>query len=74
VSYPTSTCRSCGAEIIWAETITGSRIPVDATMGATVFTLRPGAMSGMPPVFVAVKPYTSHFATCPNADEHRKKR
>jgi hypothetical protein len=74
VSYPTSTCRSCGAEIIWAITTNGSRIPVDATMGATVFTLRDNAMSGQPPFFVAMTPYTSHFATCPNADEHRKKR
>lgn len=67
-----STCRSCGAEILWAVTANGKRMPLDAQPVPGLFAIRdlpghdPEATS--PPISV----YRSHFATCPNADQHRK--
>ena len=68
----TATCKSCGARIIWAITGNGKKMPVDAKptdKGNIV-------LEGEEPVAVYVDPgtgtHTSHFATCPNAAEHRK--
>ena len=56
-----SKCRSCGEEIVWLDTDSGKKIPVDADTvfdkEATVFD--PEQM-------------ISHFATCPDADKWRK--
>jgi len=63
-------CASCGAPIIWALTERGRRMPLDATptTGAILLT---SASSPVPTAkFGPV--YTSHFATCPHADQHRK--
>lgn len=55
-------CRSCGAQIIWFNTDKGRNVPIDAE---------------------SVKPedteyhygrHVAHFATCPNADQHRRPR
>ncbi len=75
-------CRSCEAPVFWAVTDGGKRMPVDLQpeddgnlvivgMGpddaARVTVVEPSApMLGDPPR------YRSHFATCPNADHHRK--
>jgi len=69
-------CRSCGAEIVWVETENKKRMPIDAEpTDAGKFVLedegtdtpralyRPGANG---------ERFTSHFATCPNAAEHRR--
>lgn len=55
-------CRSCNARIIFLETSTGKKMPVDAD------TVEPGdeLFDG--------KRHTSHFASCPNANQHRKAR
>lgn len=73
-----ATCKSCGAEIIWALTENGKRIPLDAEPIAPT----PGRFllsNDDPPVATAItiaktplRQYVSHFATCPNADSHRK--
>lgn len=55
------TCRSCGAEIVFLRTRTGSRMPVDAE------TVEEGEELFDP------KRHTSHFATCPQAGEHRRR-
>lgn len=83
-----STCRSCGAAIIWAFTTTGKRMPVDAepTDGGNVL-LHPDAVAGHDPVATVVgkhvQPsifgddgprYVSHFSTCAHADDHRRTR
>jgi hypothetical protein len=66
-------CRSCGAEIIWAVTSNGKRMPLDAeTVRLPVgFLLTPGPVSDPTPVAVpgprGGPVYLSHFATCPNA-------
>jgi hypothetical protein len=81
-----STCRSCGAAITWARTTTGKRMPVDAhpVDGGNVL-LHPPLTRGdeptatvvgkrvQPSIFGDDSPrYTSHFATCKFADQHRK--
>lgn len=74
--FPTTPCRSCGAPIRWARTAAGKHIPLDATPTpdgnvlltedgvATVV----GGLHVWPPDALR---WTAHFATCPNADEHR---
>lgn len=57
-----STCDSCGATIKWATTPKGRKMPVD--FKTTTARLENGE-------WVEVR--ISHFITCPNADEHRKK-
>ena len=55
-------CRSCNAPIRWLRTERGRRIPVDAaTAGATETTFD-------------YRRHTSHFATCPHADQHRTRK
>ena len=76
-------CRSCGAEILWTVTHKGRPMPVDAepVEGGNI-RLRhdddgivaeyPGKEH--PSLFEAPRPrYVSHFATCPERDEWRKK-
>ena len=61
----TSTC-DCGAAIAWAVTITGRRIPLNIPPEKRF------VLSTDPPGMVQVKDtYVTHFATCPNAAEHR---
>lgn len=63
-----SNCKSCGAEIKWMKTESGKNIPVDVPpveqetkydLVLTESVFKPGLM-------------TAHFATCPNANKHRK--
>jgi hypothetical protein len=62
-------CRSCNAAIIWATTENGKSMPLDAAPVAQVgvFMFDNGYAKAPPKV------YRSHFATCPNADQHRKR-
>ena len=56
----TERCKSCQAEIIWIRTERGHLMPVNAeTVGPDDKVFKPGA-------------HISHFATCPNADKHRR--
>jgi hypothetical protein len=54
-------CRSCGDAIVGVKTSTGKNMPVDAH----TYEENDGL------VYVPDK-HISHFATCPNADKHRK--
>jgi hypothetical protein len=83
-----SACRSCRAEIWWAETLAGKRIPVDAEPApdGNVVLLREGHGEAPPVVRVTSQAqadtlipdvgtrYVSHYATCPQAAEWRKRR
>ena len=80
-----SKCKSCGAEIIWITTTTGKKMPVDAgavqfhqdPAGKEIFVTNGGAVvrgttakkgdSG------TSEGYNSHFATCPFADQYRRR-
>ncbi len=72
-------CNSCGAEIIWAHTASGKAIPLDAEpvpFGNLVVVPGadgPRALSVNIPGALGPR-YVSHFATCPNANQHRKPR
>lgn len=71
------TCRSCGAFILFAFTAKGNRIPLDyePVAGGNVRLVEKG------PIYEAlvVTPdpdevlYVSHFATCPDSDQWRKR-
>jgi len=52
-------CKSCGAEIEWLKTKNGKSMPVDAEPIMIETTGAP------------IQGYKSHFATCPNANQHR---
>lgn len=77
-----STCRSCQAPIRWATTARGKAMPLDPrptsdgnvvldNQGAAVV-LADEALAAMRDGGVPL--FTSHFATCPNANEHRRAR
>lgn len=80
-----SKCRSCGKEIIWIKMTSGKSMPCDSEKIS--FTLaHPSDKDALVLVEPSGKitkghfdpngekiGYTSHFATCPNADKHRKK-
>ena len=63
-------CRSCGRNIMWLKTRNGKNIPVDIPK------FKDGE-SAHEAVTTAVEfnydYMISHFATCPNADKHRRK-
>lgn len=75
-------CKSCGAEIIWIKTRNGKAMPCDAepvpyresfSGGMKLVTkagdVVPGHYDGTSKDFA----FISHFATCPNANRHRRK-
>ena len=77
----TAQCRSCGAEIVWAVTASGRNMPVDAapsddgTITLTQTGTKNHAEVSGPPNLLDDRPrHTSHFASCPNANSHRKNR
>ena len=71
-----STCRSCGARIIWAEH-GGERIPLNATR-VRLYEIHepPGRAIARTMVDEGARPllgYVSHFVSCPNASQHSKR-
>lgn len=60
--HRTGRCRSCNARIIWFKTASGRNMPVDEG------TVRQDDS------ILDLKVHISHFATCPNRDQHRKAR
>lgn len=72
-----SPCRSCGAEIIWAETVNGKRIPLDAEPNSEGTFDLSEPIPGCTPEATYTKKGTapelmSHFATCPEAASWRR--
>lgn len=64
-------CRSCGREIVWAETNHGKKVPLDAK--GLVFSVLP-APHGLTAVLaeprvMGERLMISHFATCPQANQ-----
>lgn len=84
MKIPIGKCRSCNADIIWIRTAGGKTIPCDAqtlyykkTPGGPekIVTLGGEVVSA---VLVSKEEaegigFQSHFATCPDADDFRKK-
>lgn len=70
MSGPNATCRSCGADMIWAQTPNGRDMPLDAKPLKSVCQI---ARDGDTVEIIRMHDaYVSHFATCPNADKHRR--
>lgn len=83
-------CRSCGAQVLWVLTGNGKRMPLDATPSAAgnMFVFTPdnpdaaliaesttSTSARASAARVEDRPrFLSHFATCPNAAQHRKAR
>lgn len=76
-------CRSCHAEIFWGLTAKGKRMPLDPIGSHPnpnldfwhdegIVKVRPHAHEDVP-LTGLVGMTTSHFATCPNADRHRRR-
>jgi len=76
-SMNNAVCKSCKASIVWAMTTSGSRMPLDAKpVKQGTFTLLEDGRYLLAEIATGddVDRYQSHFATCPNADRHRKLR
>jgi hypothetical protein len=67
------TCRSCGADVEWAETIRGKRMPFNPPIVAmrSQGSILEGDGRVIEDVDTTVT--ASHFATCPDADKWRRK-
>lgn len=62
-------CSSCGAPVLWVVMGSGKRMPLNPEPKKLV------TLDDMPEARGYVTDcYTSHFATCPNAQAHRKAR
>lgn len=69
---PQALCRSCGKPIEWAITTNGKTIPLEAgfaTLERKTFKVESGAMV----TIIKVSEKASHFVTCPQANQWRKK-
>jgi hypothetical protein len=71
-------CKSCFAPIIWAVTTGGKRMPLDydENEAGNVFyyerTGRCDVKTQQTPTPPGATRHFSHFATCPNASDHRR--
>ena len=80
-----SKCKSCGAEIKWITTVNGKSMPVDAEpvqfhhdpSGTEIFVTDGGAVvrgiTAKTGEEGTTTGYNSHFATCPFANQHRRR-
>lgn len=69
-------CKACEAEVIWAETTTGKRMPIDAAptpKGNMVYVNGVARAASADDRRLQRPLYTSHFATCPDAASFRKR-
>jgi hypothetical protein len=69
----TERCRDCDAPIVWCLTEAGKRMPVNAKPVRKVTVLVRDPQGGSTPISKSRDHYVSHFATCPNAQQHRKR-
>ena len=79
-------CRTCGAPVIWLHTLSGREMPLDAepvadgnlvivNTGQSRYVVPAPKQAPEPDLFRAPElRYRSHFATCPHAKQHRRKR
>ena len=79
-----SFCRSCGAEIKWIKMTSGKNMPVDVTKhiikkddsGKDVLVMEDGNVvrgTLTDAEHGNCMGYISHFSTCPNASQHRRR-
>lgn len=76
----TTKCKSCGAEIIWAKTAKGKNTPLDAKpvrIAELIEDPETGeevTEEGRYLIAAGHTGHTSHWATCPSAEQHRRPR
>lgn len=70
MSLPVVKCSSCGADIVWGRTVGNKRMPLDAKPLQGFDLETDGPLAGTTGPLTAF--YVSHFATCPNAAQHRR--
>lgn len=72
-----SRCRSCGGHVRWAKTEAGKNIPVDLQEieGGNLRLINVGGrwIAKVIQAKPDVKAFRTHFASCPNADGHRRR-
>ncbi|MEU4781055.1 hypothetical protein [Micromonospora sp. NPDC023633] len=80
VEYPTEKCKSCPAQVIWAVTERGKAMPVDAEPGPGGNVQLVEQYGQLTAVVVPAKRAfgrtnlrKSHFVTCPQAHEWRRR-
>ena len=66
-----TTCRSCGAPIEWAVSPAGKRLPLDVAFGPGNLLLDQHGVARV--VRDGEGTRRSHFASCPNAGQHRRR-
>lgn len=70
-------CKSCKARILWVKTEKGGTMPLDEVPVAVgTISLVEGVARVVPKEERESSPrlfFTSHFATCPQAKQHRRK-
>lgn len=69
----TSTCKGCGASIVWIVTEAGKNMPLDAKTTTMWLVDAEGAQQGSPRA-KPVQVRAPHWSTCPNADDFRRPR
>lgn len=65
-------CKSCQAPIVWVLTANGKRMPIDAKPFTAFASGIEGHKLGDGDTARTVTVHSSHFSTCPQADQHRK--
>lgn len=77
-----SKCKTCGKDIIWIKLKSGKWNPVDTGRvpfvpdeggKLTLVTLDGEVVRGKLDIMSDQYGYTSHFATCPQANDHRRR-
>jgi hypothetical protein len=63
-------CRSCGAQVEWAETLLGKRIPFNPPITVQATTEN---FSGRRIQYIDTRVTPTHFQTCPDAEKWRKR-
>lgn len=79
--FTVAACRSCSAPIIWTQTEAGKRMPLDArttpegnwTISRRRDIPRAIYVGDAAPELAADDRHHAHWATCPNADQHRRR-
>ena len=67
--YKPSTCKSCGAPLMWVETQKGKNMPIDHNPDLEHLWI--GICPGTKPMFDAAS-MICHFDTCKHAEDHRR--
>lgn len=65
------TCRSCQAPVIWVKSSKGKNVPIDGDE-LEITNIAKGGWVDLKTEKTPDGRFVCHFATCPNADEHRR--